>query len=108
MFMLPTYIPAFSHRVCLSNLFLLTRAEPFVRFLLLPLYFFWSSVCVSPLPNFPFSLLLLLFGLFWALPRSYTIPLRDYLPYIFSSFISGIVVAHAQRGAFPLSTPAGL
>ena len=107
-FMLPIVIPAFYQRVFLATFLFFTRTDPFVRFFLLPLYLFWSSVCVSPLPNFPFSLLLLQIGLCWALPRFCTIPLRDYLPYIFASFISGIVVAHAQRGAFPLSTPAGL
>ncbi len=105
--MLPIVIPAFDQRVFLAIFLCFTLAEPFVRFFLLPLYFLWFGVYVFPFPKFPFSLLLLLLGPLWALPRSYAIPPRDFLPYRISPFISGIVVAHAQRGAFPLSTPAG-
>ena len=106
--MLPIVIPAFYQRVFLAIFLFLTRAEPFVRFFLLHFYGFCPTVYLFPIPKFPFSSLLLLFGPFWALPRSCTIPVREFLPVLFSSIITGIVVAHAQRGAFPYSTPAGL
>jgi hypothetical protein len=80
MLILPTVIPAYSQRVWRSILRFLCLAEPlvFLVFFCFPVYF---------LPSYPFpiancSLLLL--------------------------FISKIVAAHAQRGAFPYSTPAGL
>jgi hypothetical protein len=80
MLILPTVIPAYSQRVWRSILCFLCLADPLVfrLFLLSPAYFRPSY----PVPTviFPFSLL----------------------------FISKIVAAHAQRGAFPYSTPAGL
>ena len=106
--MLPINIPDFFHLLCLAILLFLSRADPFVRFLLL----FCSIFC---LPVTIFSLFLssifLLFAVsypFWVLSRYYAVPLRDYLLSLRFSIICGIVVAHAQRGAFPLSTPAGL
>jgi hypothetical protein len=79
-FMLPIVIPAFYQRVFLAIFLFFIRAEPFV-FLF---YFLFTSYLRSgyPFPTaiYPFSLL----------------------------FISKNVVAHAQWGAFPYSTLAGL
>jgi hypothetical protein len=106
--MLPIVIPAIYQRVFLASFLFLTRAEPFVLFFFLHCYGFCPTVCIFPIPRFPFSSLLLLFVPFWALPRSYIIPVREFFAVMFFSIITGIVVAHAQRGAFPYSTPAGL
>jgi hypothetical protein len=107
-FVLPIVIPAIYQRVFLANFRFLTLAEPFVLFFFLHCYGFCPTVGIFPIPNFPFSSILLLFGPFWALPRSYTIPVREFFAVMVFSIITGIVVAHALRGAFPLSTPAGL
>jgi hypothetical protein len=46
--MLPIVIPAVFQRVCLASFLFLTRAEPFVRFFLLPFYLFWPNVYTFP------------------------------------------------------------
>jgi hypothetical protein len=86
-FMLPIVIPAFSQRVFLAIFLFLTRAEPFVRFFFLQLCGCCPTVYLFSIPKFPFSSLLLLFGPFWALLRSCTIPVREFLPVFLSSII---------------------
>ena len=80
MLILPTVIPAYSQRVWRSILRFLSLAEPFVFLLFLCCSAYFLPIYPFPIPNC--SLLLL--------------------------FISNTVAAHAQRGAFPYSTPAGL
>ncbi len=80
MFRLPTVIPAYSQRVWRAILCFLYLADPFVF-----LFFCLFSVYFSPYCPFP----TVIFS----------------FPFL---FISDISVAHAQRGAFPYSTPAGL
>ena len=107
-FMLPITIPDFFHLLCLSSLLFLSRADPFVRFFLL---FYFTCCPPVTISSLFFSSSFLLFSSscpFWALPRYSAVPLRDYLLYFRSAIICGIVVAHALRGAFPYSTPAGL
>ena len=106
--MLPINIPDFFHLLCLSILLFRSRADPFVRFLFLFCSIFCPPVTICSLF---FSSIFFLFAVsypFWVLPRCSAVPLRDYLLFFRSTIICGIVVAHAQRGAFPLSTPAGL
>jgi hypothetical protein len=106
--MLPIVIPAICHRVFLAIFLFFTRAEPFVLFFLLHFYGFCPTVCIFPIPKFSIASPLLLLNPFWALPRAYTIPVRDFCAVMFFPIITSIVVAHALRGAFPYSTPAGL
>jgi hypothetical protein len=80
MLILPTVIPAYSQRVWRSILFFLCLAEPFVfLFFFLSIFYFLTGY-PFPIAIYPLALL----------------------------FIFNNVVAHAQRGAFPYSTPAGL
>jgi hypothetical protein len=107
-FMLPIVIPAICQRLFLATFRFLTLAEPFVLLFFLYCYGFCPTVGIFPIPKFPFSSILLFFGPIWALPRSCIIPVREFYAVMVFSIITNIVVAHALRGAFPLSTPAGL
>ena len=80
MLILPTVIPAYSQRVWRSILRFLRLADPFVF-----LFFYHSTSYLRSCYPFPIAIY----------------PLS--LLFIFNS-----LVAHAQRGAFPLSKPAGL